>query len=80
MKITTVVAAAKRKEIRVYSVTTLVAAGYEMDALQQIVEQQGGGDVNVLGDTLVVTQPQQKHRKTMQLLEQLQRAVDLQKQ
>ena len=79
MKITTVVAAAKRKETRVYLVTTLGEAGYEMDALQEIVEQQGGGDVAVIGDTLVVTEPQQAHRKTMQLLEQLQRAVDLQK-
>jgi len=79
MKVTTIVAEAKRKETRVYLVTTLGEAGYDMDALQEIVDQQGAGDVNVMGDTLVVTQSQHAHRKTMQLLEQLQRAVELQR-
>lgn len=80
MKITTVEAAEKKIETRVYPVQDLVQAGFELDGLKEIVEQDAaeGATVTTLPGFLVITQGKPGHRRTAEVLEQLHRAAAMQ--
>ena len=77
MKITSQHAAQERKEIRVYPVQDLIAAGFEPAALKRIIEQGTKGNVEPLPGFLVIKGSQQMHRKTAELLKQLHQAARL---
>jgi RNA polymerase sigma factor (sigma-70 family) len=71
-----------RKESRVYPVHGLIAAGYDLDTLVEVIEQSIGIDkdegdnIKSLPGLLVITQSQHQHRKTHELLDQLYRAQE----
>lgn len=71
LTITTASEAARERCVRLYPVQPLGDAGWDLEIVKKIVQGHSGGEAELLGGYLAVTQSQPAHRRTALLMQQL---------